>query len=202
MFIFFLIFSFIFFLIQFDKKALPIVLSISQKYATTEVNNKINFVIESIISDMKVKSSDFYENTIDKNNKLNYLEVNSMLINEICNKSAVKISKELNKMKENKITLPIGIISGFGSISNFGPKIKIEIMPMGDAMVDYETKFDAVGINQINFQVWLNIETNVNIINPFYNDEIKIKRKLMLVNTIFNGDVPNTYLGLQNENIK
>lgn len=198
LFLFFIavIVCFFLFLIQFENNVMPTVLVISEKYTTTQINNEINTAVEDIISEMNLKSSDFYNNSINSNQQLNYLSVDTMLINNVCSKSASKISERLSLLSERKIYLPIGIFSNFEMLSNIGPKFGINITSMGDATVDYETSFEAVGINQINFQIWLNIETEVNIVNPFFRKPLNIKRKLMLVNTVFNGEVPKTYLGL------
>lgn len=183
---------------QFDKNVLPTAIAVSEKYATTEINKQINSAIEKVINDMDIKTSDFYNNTLNKSEQLNYLSVDTMLINDVCAKSAFNISENLNKLEDKKIKLPVGLLSGVKMLSNYGPRFSITISALGDAEVDYSTSFEAVGINQINFQVWLNIQTSVTIVNPLYSKDIIVKRKLMLVNTVFNGEVPDTYLDFMN----
>lgn len=186
------------FLMQFDSKVLPTAISISEKYATTRINEEINNAVDNVISQEQLTSSDFFKKTLNTNEQLNYLSVDTLLINEICSKVASQISKNLNLLEEQKIILPIGIFSGVNFLSNYGPKFSVTIVPMGKTVVDYDTSFEAVGINQINFQIWLNIETEIDIINPLYSNPIIVKRKLMLVNTVFNGEVPSTYLDIPN----
>lgn len=184
-------------LIQFDKTALPSAMMISEKYATAEINKQINAVTEKIISETSVSSGDFFSSTTNGKEQLNYLNIDSMLINKICSNIATELSKQLNSAGSQKIELPVGIFSGFALLADTGPKFSISLMPAGDAQVDYETKFESVGINQINFQIWLNITAEINIVNPLYEKPIIIKRKLMLVNIVFNGDVPSTYLNME-----
>lgn len=183
-------------LMQFENNVLPSALVISEKYTTTAVNNIINKSVEEVINEKDIVSSDFFKSNLNSAEQMNYLSVNTMLINEVCSNIAVNISKNLNLIENKKIELPIGILSGIKILSNTGPKCKILLDSMGDAVVDYETSFSAVGINQVNFQVWLNIETNISVVNPFYTKDMIIKRKLMLVNTVFSGDVPSAYLDL------
>lgn len=187
-------------LIQFKKYVLPSALAISEKYAVNAVNNKINECVEKVVSDMNLTSKDFFENTFNNKEQLNYLAVDTILINRVCAETASQISDGLKDMEEVSIQLPVGIFSGIDILSNVGPKVSIKIIQAGDTVVDYETAFEAVGINQINFQIWLNTETSVTVVNPFYEKNINIKRKLMLVNTVFNGEVPSTYLDLMNKN--
>lgn len=202
-FIFFILFLFIIiaffcFLILFEKKIIPVAVSISEKYAVTEINNQINKATEEVVSDMKVTQKDFFLSAEDEKN--NSISINTLLINEVCSNLSVKISKKLNELPQKKLTLPLGIMTGLNMFSNLGPEYEVTITPMGSSEIDYETSFESVGINQINFQIYLNIVSEISIINPFYSKNVIIKRKLMLVNTIFNGEVPSTYMTLPKEN--
>lgn len=182
------------FLMLFDKNVLPTALKISEKYAVDIINQQINDSVNEIVTEKNITTTDFFENSFNDNKQMNYLSVNSLLINEICSKAAVKINEKLKYFENENIDLPIGIFSGIPFFSAYGPKYSIKIYSSGETYTDYETSFASVGINQINFQIWLTVETKVTIVNPLYEKDVSVKRKLMLVNTIYNGDVPNTYL--------
>lgn len=186
-------------LIQFKKEVLPSAIVISEKYVSTKVNNEINNAVTKVIEELNLTSADFFENSFNNKQQMNFLNVNALVINNVCSRVAVLISENLNNININKIQLPIGMFSGIEMFSSCGPKFNVSILPVGDALVDYETSFQSVGINQINFQIWLNIETEVKLVNPFYEKNLNLKRKLMLVNTIFNGDVPSAYLDFMNK---
>lgn len=182
------------FLIQFDKYVIPIALKISEKYAVNVINSQISESVEETINIMGVVSTDF----INKSNLEsfpNYIDVDTMLINTICYNVSNILSEKLENINDTKIELPIGIFSGVDALSNIGPNVNIRISTIGNSTIDYETNFEAVGINQVNFQIFLNIDTSVAIVNPLYREDINISRKLMLVNTVFGGEVPNTYFG-------
>jgi len=187
-------------IIQYKNKVLPSVLEISKKYAVDTINEKINSSVEEIITKMNLTSKDFFEKEFDSEEKINYFSVDTMLINRVCSNTAAEISKRIKNSEDEKIKLPIGIFSGLDILTNIGPKFTISIILAGNTLVDYETAFESQGINQVNFKIWLVTTTDVSIINPFYTKEISVKRKLMLVNTVFNGSVPQTYLNMPNNN--
>lgn len=182
------------YIILFEKEVVPVAIKISEKYATNIVSQQINESVENVITDMNLHSSHFFKNDSIKNT--NYLNVDTLLINNVCLKVSNELAKSMEELKNTKIELPIGIFSGVSAFSWIGPPFTIYVTSMGDAMVDYETKFESVGINQINVQIFLNIDTSVGIINPLYKKDMKISRKLMLVNTVYNGEVPNTYFNV------
>ncbi len=192
--IIFIITGFLYFLIMFEKKVIPVAVSISEKYAVTEINEQINFATKEVISEMGIVQKDFFiSEDEDKNNSMS---INTLLINDICSNMSVKISKRLNELEKKRLKLPLGIMTGINILSNYGPEYEISLTPMGSSEIDYETTFESVGINQINFQIYLNIVSEISIVNPFYSKNVVIKRRLMLVNTVINGEVPSTYMTL------
>ena len=69
-------------------------------------------------------------------------------------------------------------------------------MPSKEALVNYNTEFNSVGINQSNFKIWIDINTTVRIINPLQKKEIEFNRKVMIVDTVINGVVPENYMNI------
>lgn len=195
-----LLWSLFIFLIQFEKYIIPTAIQISEKYAVNIINQEINNSVQHTIASMNISSSDFIlSNNSGGGN--NYIDVNTMLINNLCTNISNSISAKLQTISDTKIEIAVGSILGLNTFSNLGPNLKVGISTIGDSLVDYETSFKAVGINQINLEIYLTIETNLAIVNPLYKESVGISRKLMLVNLVFNGEVPNTYLSKDSFNL-
>lgn len=190
------IIGFVIFIILFEKQFMPTATIFSEQYATNVISNEINDSVQEVIKNIDLSSVSFFKNYSNDASGTNYLDVNNMLINEICSKISANLTNRLNVIKDKVIRLPLGSLSGVSLLSNIGPSIRLTVSSIGSATVGYETKFESVGINQLNFQVWLQINTQIVIINGIYSKEIDIKRSLMLVNVVFNGDVPNTYFNI------
>lgn len=180
--------------LSFNRFILPILTEISSKYAITQINNEINRATDSVISNMGIKSSDFTEEI--SNTDLSHINIDSLLINRVSNKIVLQISENLNRLSTHTIKVPSGAFSGIPLYSRLGISIPLHITSMGDASADYETSLSSAGVNQVTYQVWLNIECNVSVVSPVFSKNITIKRKLMLVNTVFNGKVPNGYANI------
>lgn len=173
---------------------MPISVKICQKYAITSINNIIQNSLYS--SSKNIKSEDFILRS-DNNGRLEYLSVNSMIVNNICAETASTVSQNLNNLTTSKIRLPLGVFTGLPILSHFGPSTTIRLQPIGDATANYETSMTQAGVNQVNFQVWINVHTTVSIVNPLWSKDLEITRKLTLVNTVFNGEIPKTYIKVQ-----
>lgn len=180
--------------IAYIRFVMPISVKICQKYAITSINNIIQNSLYS--SSKNIKSEDFILRS-DNNGRLEYLSVNSMVVNNICAETASTVSQNLNNLTTSKIRLPLGVFTGLPILSHFGPSTTIRLQPIGDATADYETSMTQAGVNQVNFQVWINVHTTVSIVNPLWSKDLEITRKLTLVNTVFNGEIPKTYIKVQ-----
>ena len=71
---------------------------------------------------------------------------------------------------------------------------------MGAVRVDYETAFSSVGINQINYNIWLAVHLELRIVNPLYREDITLERKIMLADLVFSGRVPAHYFQISRPN--
>ena len=180
--------------IAYIRFVMPISVKICQKYAITSINNIIQNSMYS--ASKNIKREDFILRS-DNNGRLEYLSVNSIIVNNICAETASMVSKNLNNLTTSKIRLPLGVFTGLPILSHFGPSTTIRLQPIGDATADYETSMTQAGVNQVNFQVWINVHTTVSIVNPLWSKDLEITRKLTLVNTVFNGEIPKTYIKVQ-----
>mgnify|MGYP003097194445 CR=1 FL=1 len=178
----------------FNRFVLPIVTDMCNRYAVTKINNEINSAADSVISEMNIKTSDFTEEIT--NTDTSHINLNSLLINSVTNKITARLSENMNELSYHEIDVPIGAFSGLPILSRLGFNIPIHISSMGDAKADYECSLTSAGVNQVSYQVWLNIECNVTVVNPIFGKNLCVKRKLMLVNTIFNGKVPEGYANI------
>ena len=180
--------------IAYIRFVMPISVKICQKYAITSINNIIQNSMYS--ASKNIKSEDFILRS-DNNGRLEYLSVNSIIVNNICAETASTVSQNLNNLTTSKIRLPLGVFTGLPILSHFGQSTTIRLQPIGDATADYETSMTQAGVNQVNFQVWINVHTTVSIVNPLWSKDLEITRKLTLVNTVFNGEIPKTYIKVQ-----
>ena len=187
---------FIFFIILLvmscvDNKVFDIVIEISHMKSKLVANEIINQSVKNTIRTMNVASSDFF---IDNASDLNSISANTILINDFCANVSDEITKQLMEISDERIKVPLGSATGIDFFANMGPEIPFSLRPEGTTEVDYETGFESVGINQVNFKIWINVNLVVQIVNPLRKEKMILTRKVMLVDTVISGQVPNQYL--------
>jgi len=186
---------------RFDRQILPLVLEAEELRLQTEINNVINAVVHEIIVENRITANDFIMPGQITADAKPVLSINTVLVNEICNAVAQAISERLNNMEPEIISVPIGMALGLDTLAQAGPRFTFTMAPIGNALVNYDTSFTAVGINQTHFSVWLTVEAVVRIINPVQPLEILVTRYVSLVDTIISGIVPGTYLNMDAPNV-
>jgi len=182
---------------RFDRRILPMVLEAAELRLQAEINNVINAVIQEIITEYQISAGDFLltgQNSVDGTP---FLSVNTVLANKICNIAAQRISEKLNNLEPETVQVPIGMAFGLDTLAQVGPRFSFDLAPIGNALVNYESSFTAVGINQTHFAVWLEVESVVRIINPVHSSEIFVSRNFSLVDTVIQGNVPDAFLTME-----
>lgn len=179
---------------RIDDRLMPIVTAQTSEMA----RNLMNIAIDTSLAyaSIGLSTEDFFTTTQDSEGMILSLSVNTMLVNLICNAMAVSISNILGPPTVASVNLPIGSLLNIDILSNVGPSLPVTLRYVGGAVVDYETEFRSVGINQVNFQLWVVVETSIRVVNPLEDKEVTVTRKIALVDTVFSGRVPQMYLNV------
>jgi len=185
------------FTIAFDRRLLPTVVEIARLRAVTKINETVSVSVGRAVEDGSLRAEDFYIKSVDGNGRIQSLEVNTILIDSLCSRLASEISADLSGIGRESVEVPIGAILGVGGFTNYGPRYSVRIQPLGTAEVDYSSEFSAAGINQINFKIWLDVEAKICIVNPLQTRDVTVSRRVLLVDTVFAGEVPAVYWGTQ-----
>ena len=173
-----------------DNLIIPAIIAIADQQSIVEINNVINQGLNDMIQNFELSSQDFFEYTLDANGRISNLMVNTLLVNQIAASLAVDISRELATEEAITVYVPSGVFTGIRLFYGMGPGFGVPIIPVGEAKVQYETSFTSAGINQVNFQVWLEIDAQMRIMVPLQEQIVHVNRRIALVNTIFAGEVP------------
>ncbi len=90
--------------------------------------------------------------------------------------------------------IPLGVVTGLTLLSNFGPEIPVELSLVRDVESKFRTKMINGGINNTYFELYIDIEVDIQIVIPFFTDEEPIKYEALIGTLYIPGKVP-TYFG-------
>ena len=180
---------------RLDSILMPMALDIAERKVISDIAGIIDGSYNSIIREHHIEAVDLFSTRLNEDNgKVTAMYVDTLLVNEICNKLAVRISTEMNILGKQEVTVPMGSLTGYQIFANTGPSYRIHIQPAGNALVDPRSERESVGINQVNLMVWLDVKCEARIVIPFQKGrEIIVTRSLPLINTYFSHEVPDMY---------
>jgi sporulation protein YunB len=185
----FIIYSFMF----VDQKIKPAVLAIAQvkarEIATRAINESVN---DRVSGDIKYQDLIFIR-TDDEGN-VTMMQANTMMMNKLASEVALTVQDKIKNIKTSAVKVPLGNVFGSQLLAQYGPKINIDVTPIGMVNVDFKTEFEASGINQTRHKIYLVVKTQVKIIVPFSSDTTEVVTSVPVAETIIVGKVPQNYI--------
>lgn len=172
-----------------DQKLVPPLKEISHMQCKAAANKIIDSSAAEILSEMELTESALLTPNLQGEGYI----ANTALINRFCTQFSASMTDGLTKLHDEKIGIPLGAATNWSFFANMGPEIPFTLVPMGAVKVDYDSEFLSVGINQINYKIWLNISMELKIVNPLYQENVTLERKIMLADIVFSGKVPEQY---------
>ncbi len=124
-------------------------------------------------------------------------------MNRLKAKLALCISDKLHQSDCTVISIPLGALSGIDFLTNYGPRLKVNMLPYGRALVDIESRFSDAGINQTRHQMLAIVEVEVSLLMPDSRScNAGIRATVPMSETVVVGAVPNSYTNLETEREK
>jgi sporulation protein YunB len=192
-----LVFAILLFLLV-DWGVKPTIIAMSEAkveyIAVLAMNNAVSKILGS-----NVKYTDLTDVLTDKDGKISMIQYNTILINTLARQTSTLAQDEIRSLGEAGINIPLGSITKSKILSGRGPMIKVKIIPVGSVSTDFSDEFKQAGINQTRHKIFLTLKTQVRIVVPLGSDIINVSTRVPITETIIVGDVPNSYVNVDNE---
>ena len=192
-----LILCILFFMI-IDRGIKPTIIAMSEAkveyIAILAMNNAVSKILGT-----NVKYTDLTDVLTDKDGKISMIQYNTILINTLARDTSTLAQNEIRTLGEQGITIPLGSITRSKILSGMGPNIKVRMIPVGSVSTDFSDEFNQASINQTRHRIFLTLRTQVRIVVPLGSNIIDVSTRVPITETIIVGDVPQTYVNVQNE---
>lgn len=193
-----------YFLLIFNKKVLPVLLTYAEVDATKITTDFINEAIKKKLNALEVE--EVIEMVMNKDGEIISVDFNTNAINKnlyLITNEIQKNIKSIEKFNSNYIKkdgavyyIPSGVASGLPVISNIGPKIPIQTYMTGNVVSNIKTEISEYGINNALLKVNVQVQTRINIVLPFVSKESDIIVDIPIAMKVIQGKIPQVYGGL------
>lgn len=127
------------------------------------------------------------------------LRADTMRMNELAAKTALMAEDELNSVENQVVRIPLGAALGIKSLSGFGPKMSMQILPVGAVHASFDTEFESAGINQTRHRIFLTLRATVSLIIPTGSQLVEVQSTMPIAESIIVGHVPDSFVDVNDQ---
>ena len=135
----------------------------------------------------------------DAQGRISMLRANTMRMNELAARTALLAEEELNSAENQFVEIPLGAALGVRFLSGFGPRLEVQIPPVGAVHTSFDTEFETAGINQTRHKIFLNLRATVSLIVPTGSQLVEVTSTVPIAESIIVGEVPDSFVDVNNE---
>lgn len=132
----------------------------------------------------------------DSAGKIVLMQADTAKINKIASDTTIAVHSAILRLGEESLYIPLGQITGLYLLANRGPKIRVEIVPIGTVRVNVDDRFEQSGINQTRHSIYLVFDTDIRVVVPLKSGRASVVTQVPVAESIIVGDVPSTFVSL------
>ena len=136
---------------------------------------------------------------MDAQGRVSMLRANTMRMNELASQTALLAERELGSAENQVVEIPLGAALGVSFLSGFGPRLEVQILPVGAVHTSFDTEFETAGINQTRHKIFLNLRATVSLIMPTGSQLVEVTSTVPIAESIIVGEVPESFVDVNNE---
>ncbi len=186
-------------ILYFFNTVKPIMIQLATSKAQGIAIEAVNQAVLEIFRQETVDYSDIVMIDKDSEGKIRAVQSNLAGMNALKADIALRIQEKTAALSEAELEFPLGSLSGQEVFSGMGPRVRVKLMPYGETQTQFESFFEAAGINQTRLTIQLHVKTNLALLMPFSNSACEIEDTIPVLQTIIVGEIPESYLNIDHE---
>lgn len=176
-----------------DLSLQPIIESVNAYECQLAVSEIITTAVDEELSQEDISYSKLVELTTNTDGEVISVESNVIGINQMKNGISQRLERELHRISDIHIGIPIGTLSGIQMLHNKGFDIGMTVEPMGYPKTKIISEFTEAGINQTRHRIIIDITVVADAIIPGYSTTVTVNTSIVAAETIIIGRVPDAY---------
>lgn len=152
-----------------------------------------------LVTENGVAYGDLVHAATDEQGHVTMLRADTMQMNELAAKTALQAEEELNSIENQFVNIPLGAALGIRSLSGFGPRMSMQILPVGAVHASFDTEFESAGINQTRHRIFLTLRATVSLIIPTGSQLVEVESTMPIAESIIVGSVPDSFVDVNDQ---
>ena len=178
-----------------EQNLTAVILSLASAKAEVLAVRALNEAVEDVVR-QGVRYEDLVHVTFDRQGGVRLLQSNTAAMNALASRAALTAQEKLKNLQDQSVSVPLGSALGIALLSGSGPRIQVQILPVGSVVTEYETQFSSAGINQTRHRVLLTMTAQVQLILPTGASSVQAMNQVAVAESIIIGDVPDSFVNV------
>lgn len=179
--------------IVFTIQVMPVVCTIAAAKARIESTKVINDAVSTVLREDDISYDKLMSFEKNSAGKITAVKADTLQINLFKYDITNEIVDRLDHMSSSNLGIPIGTVIGGPIFTNRGPRVSVDILPVGNVDTSVTSSFTSTGINQTRQRIMLDVKTNITVIIASYNVNTAVESNVVIAETVIVGDVPGQY---------
>lgn len=153
----------------------------------------LNRAVKDVTQD-GVGYEELIETRLDTEGHVAMLRANTMRMNEIAAQTALMAEEKLNSIQNQFVEIPLGAGLGVRFLSGYGPRLSVQIVPVGAVHTSFDTELETAGINQTRHKIFLKLRATISLIIPTGSQRVEVESTIPIAESIIVGEVPESFV--------
>ena len=177
-----------------ERNFRPLVFALAEARSAALATQVLSAAVAEALAD-GVAYDDLMSVRMDDKGQVALLSANTMRLNQLADKAGAAAQRMLSQMSSERVAVPLGAALGLTLFAGSGPDIPVSIVPVGSITTDFETEFEACGINQTRHKVYLTVTASIRIVIPTGAKTTQVTVNMLAAESIIVGAVPEGFVG-------
>jgi len=182
----------------FDGNLTRVVLSLADARARSLAVQVLNAAVEETISS-GVSYDQLMNVTTGPDGAVRLIQANTAEMNRLASRVTLLAQKKLEELEDQTISVPLGSALGLTIFAGSGPKIPVQILPVGAVTPRFDTEFQTAGINQTRHKLLLTLTATVRLVIPTGASVMEASTQMAVAESIIVGQVPDSFVDLNGD---
>ncbi|MBQ8267091.1 MAG: hypothetical protein IJZ21_01725 [Clostridia bacterium] len=171
----------------------PFVFTYAKSEAETIILNAANEAVLNVLNENNISYSDISNVSRDADGIITGIEIDIEKINRLKSQISNELSEIVSANNKHDLYIPMGTLFGSEYTTGYGPKIKFKMQLTETAILDFESRFESAGINNVLHQIIIKIDVKASVLMMGATDGFSVSTTALGCQTVIAGAVPDSF---------
>ena len=171
----------------------PFVFAYAKSEAETIILNSANEAVLNVLAQNNISYTDISNVSRDGEGNITGIEIDIEKVNLLKSQISNELARLVASRNKYDLHIPIGTLFGNEYTTGYGPKIKFKMQLTETAILDFESKFESAGINNILHQIIIKINVKASVLMMGCTDGFGVSTTALAAQTVIAGVVPDSF---------